>query len=111
MNIGGNFLRIVTGLLILIICFVIGVFFGLMYDSPEHYHHSNNIVELEREIEEKVNEAKIVTKQENDTIESVPLENVQSHPIEKVANVSEKVINSFFEKVVKMLASISDALL
>lgn len=99
-------MRFITSLLVLIICFGCGVFFGLMYKPHDDVSNAEQIEEevIIEEIEEEISE--------EDSVEVVsnPIEE-GTHPIEKVATVSEKVTTSFFDQILKVLSSISELFL
>src|SRR5699024_9680545 len=98
---GGNKMRMNGLLIIATLCFVGGLFWGLMYEpvkkEPQQVVESE-LIEVEAFSTEEV-EREIV---------QIQIEPVEDHPIEKAAKTFEKVTRFFFEKVIALLYALAE---
>jgi len=94
-------MRIIGSLLILIMFFAGGLYWGLMYEPSE----KESPVAEEQPIENKI-EAELIELNEpldNESHEFAKLEHVDDHPVQKVATTFEKITAYFFDKVISFL--------
>lgn len=89
-----------NGLLIVAtLCFVGGLFWGLMYEpvkkEPQQVDE-NELLEIEAFATEQTER------------EIVQIEPVEDHPIEKAAKTFEKVTRFFFEKIIGLLYALAE---
>lgn len=95
-------MRILTSILIIAIVFAGGLLWGLMYEAELEENHVDNPIEVELiELNDLAldNEREIVQREER-----------VDHPIEKIAQLLERITTSFFEKITNLLYAIVNLL-
>ncbi|HZW67062.1 MAG TPA: hypothetical protein VFF20_00400 [Pseudogracilibacillus sp.] len=90
----------INGLLIVAtLCFVGGLFWGLMYEPVKK--------EPQQVLESEIIEVEAFATEEGER-EIVQIEPVEDHPIEKAATRFEKVTSYFFEKIIGLLYALAE---
>lgn len=107
-------MRIITSFIVILIFFAGGLLGGLMYEpasqeQKQAYQAQNNEAQ-KREPENSIEAELIELNDFPHEKKIVKREQVDDHPIEKVASMFEKMTTFFFEKVTLILYSIVDLL-
>lgn len=102
-------MRIITSFIVILIFFAGGLLGGLMYE-PTSQEQKQAYEAQKREPENSIEAELIELNDFPHEKKIVKREQVDDHPIEKVASMFEKMTTLFFEKVTLILYSIVDLL-
>src|SRR5690625_3501716 len=103
----GYMMRFIVNLIILMLFFGGGIFWGLMYNPTQLNKESPEIINnLTTNIDHEV-EMQSIDEVSPDIIEAP---NMTSHPVSKFATIFEKITTFFFDTVVLLLFSIAELL-